>query len=215
MAPGKYTRPLHQSIRGLICFSQLIPNTMSTSCNNLVTVKSKYDVTPANVIGAPCTIPRERALAPFPSSKKVSWDLHVNPAIVVHSGVTKQRVAPLSIKAVNNLPLIRAGTTSSMPSDSTRLIFLLIFASLVPTTTPVNLESSLDSCGFSSEFLKFSSLTSALARPRCRQLCKALKVVVNLEALPSSMGFNCLSNRPSISRFSLMTTRASLSFNRR
>ena len=137
---------------------------MSTSCNNKETVKSNFVVTPASVIGAPCTIPRESALAPFPSSKNVSWGTQDNPAIVLHSGVTKQRVAPLSIKAVNSLPLIRAGTTSKIPSSSTRLIFLENFPVLPPTTTPVNLESSLDSSDFSCVFL-ISSLSSAHARP--------------------------------------------------
>ena len=166
------------------------------------------------MIGAPCTIPRERALAPFPNSKNVSWGIQDNPAIVLHSGVTKQRVAPLSIKAVNSLPLIRAGTTSKIPSSSTRSIFLLIFPVSSPTTTPVNLESSLDSSDFSFVFLILSS-SSAHARPLCRQLCNVLKVVVILEALPSSMGFNCLANRPLTSRSSLMITRASRSFIRR
>ena len=72
MALGMYTFPLHQSIRGLTDFSQLTPSTISTLCSNQETVKSVLVVTPASVIGAPCTIPRESALAPFPSSKKVS-----------------------------------------------------------------------------------------------------------------------------------------------
>ena len=130
---------------------------MSTLCNNDETIKFKFVLTPANVIGAPCTISWESALAPFPNSKNVSWGTQDNPVIVLHYGVTKQRVAPLLIKAVNILPLIRAGTTSKIPSSSTRSIFLLIFPFLFPTTTPVNLESSLDSNDFSCVFLVLSS----------------------------------------------------------
>ena len=165
------------------------------------------------MIGAPCTIPRERTVVPFPNSKNVSWGTQDNPATVLHSGVTKQRVAPLSIKTEKSLPLILAGTTSSMPSSSTRSIFFIFFP-FSPITIPVNLESCLDSCDFSCVILILSP-SSVLARPPCRQLCNVLKVVVVLEALPSTVGFNCLSIRPSISRCSLMMTRAALSFIRR
>ena len=86
-------------------------------------VRSILVVTLAVVIGAPRTIPRERAVVPFPNSRKVSWDSHDSPAIVQHSRVTKHRVAPLSIKAENVLPLIFTGTTSKIPSVSALEIF--------------------------------------------------------------------------------------------
>ena len=86
-------------------------------------------------------------MVPFPNSKNVSSGTQDNPAIVLHSGVIKQRVAQLSIKAQNVLPLIRAGTTSSMPSSSTRAIFFIFFL-FSPITTPVNLESCLTPATF-------------------------------------------------------------------
>ena len=157
---------------------------MSTLCNNRETVRSVLVVTPASVIGALCTKPRERALAPFPSSRNVSCGIHVSPATVQHSWVTKHLVAPLSIKAENSLPLIRAGTTKRIPSSSTRGIFSYFFPFLASTTTPVNLVSSRNIYDFSFGFNSSSFLMHA--RPPCRQLCNALNVGFILEALPSN-----------------------------
>ena len=123
-AAGRYTRPLHQSIKGFTDFRQLFPNTISTSCRRCDTVRSIRDVALANVIGAPCTIPRERAVVPFPNSRNASWGTQDNPATLQHCRVTKQRVAPLSIKAENYLPLILTGTINRIPSSSTLGIFL-------------------------------------------------------------------------------------------
>ena len=213
-APGKYTRPLHQSIIGLTCLSQFTPNTMSTSCRRCDSVKSIRVVTLAVVIGAPCTLPRERAVVPFPNSKKVSQGTQDNPAIVQHFCVTKHRVAPLSIKAENTLPLICTGTISNIPSDSTLDNFLLFFffSFSLPIMIPVNLEFSLNSCDFSC--VSSFSVDSVLTRPRCRQLCNVLNVTVCPEALPS-VGFNCLSKRLMTSRCSLVRSRACCSFIRR
>ena len=91
--------------------------------------------------------------------------------------------------------------------------FNIFFYSLVfiPISVPGNRVSSLDTCDFSFGF-SISSSDSMRARSHCRQLCKALNVVVVLEVLPSSTEFNCLSKIPSTSCFSLVISRASLSF---
>ena len=126
-ASSRYTRPLHQSITGLTDFSQFIPDTILTSCRRCDTVRSIRDVALANVIGAPCTIPRERAVVPFPNSRNVSWGTQDNPTTLQHCLVPKQCVASLSIKAENSLPLILTGIIDRIPSSSTLGIFFYNF----------------------------------------------------------------------------------------
>ena len=130
-ASSRYSRPLHQSIKGLTDFSQFIPNTISTSCRRCDTVRSIHDVALANVIGAPYTIPRERAVVPFPNSRNVSWGTQDILATLQHCLVTKQRIAPLWIKAENSLPLILIGTINRIPSSSTLGIFFYNFFFLI------------------------------------------------------------------------------------
>ena len=130
-AASRYTRPLHQSIKGLTDFSQFIPNMISTSYRRCNTVRSICDVALANVIGAPCTIPWERTVVPFPNSRNVSWGTQDNPTTLQHCLVAKQCVAPLSIKAENSLTLISTGPINRIPSSSTLEIFFCIFFFLI------------------------------------------------------------------------------------
>ena len=109
-----YICPVLQRIKGSATLSQAIPNTRSTPCKRLVTVRFVLIVKPDVTTGTSTARPRDNTFFPSPNSRKVLCDCTVSPHCVTPAGEIKFLVAPLSINARISRPKIRAGTTSKV-----------------------------------------------------------------------------------------------------